>query len=72
MKSMDDIVWIINSGGGVIVDSSMTTDALVKLARLAADKKCTVIVKNAGEKTTDHLIRIASHGKGSVILDLTD
>ena len=71
MKSTADIVRIINFGGGVIVDASIGTDNLVKIASHAASSGGRVIVKNANKKLTDHLVRIASFGKGAVMFDLT-
>ena len=69
-----EILTIIHSGGGVIVDASKTpSEVLLAFASSAglAEGKCTVIVKNAGCKTTTELCAIASQGKGSVLFDLT-
>jgi hypothetical protein len=72
MKSTDQIAKIVAAGGGVVIDSSKSTDQLRSIARTAAISGAMVIIKNAGKKSTDQLCHIASDGKGKVVFDLTD
>ena len=54
-----------------IVDASMTTDQLVKIAAVAAKSGALVVVKGADSKLNDQLVKIAVVGHSRVIFDLT-
>ena len=71
MKTIDQIVKIVAAGSGVIVDASMTTDQLVKIAAVAAKSGALVVVKGADSKLNDQLVKIAVVGHSRVIFDLT-
>jgi hypothetical protein len=72
MKSTEDLILIVRSGGSVVIDASMTTQELAEIAYQAAGKGGRVIIKGASRKATPHLVQIASQAKGAVIFDLTD
>ena len=73
VKTTDQIVRIVMTGGGVIINgSSKTTDQLARIAMAASKSGATVILKNVQNKTTDQLARIGMAGKGHVILELKD
>ena len=72
MKSTDEIIKIVSVGGSVIVDASMGTDSLIKIASIAASTGARVIFKGANKILTESLVRIAEVGKGKVIFDLTE
>lgn len=70
-KTTDQLVKIVSSGGGVIIDAKgKTTDQLVKIAFASSKSGAKIILTNCNSKTTDQLFKIGSAGNGNVILDL--
>ncbi|MBV9928531.1 MAG: hypothetical protein JOZ96_26180 [Acidobacteria bacterium] len=68
-KTIEQILRIIRAGGGVTFDASgKVTSQLVTVAEAAARAGVTVTLLNVGDKPTDQLERIASAGKGRVVL----
>ena len=72
MKTAKELMEIVSCGGGVIIDSSVETKALLEIASYASDNRSRVIIKGAGSKSTEDLKEIASYGKGAVIFDFTE
>jgi hypothetical protein len=70
-KSKEQIIKLIGLGASVIVDGSMTTEALVQIATEAAKKRVAITIHHAGTKTIEALEKIAKVGAGYVTLDLT-
>lgn len=71
-KMTDQILKIVEAGGGVIIDGDKLTDQLIKLASAGAKSNAMIIIKGSDSKLTDQLIKIAKAGKGRVIFDLTN
>lgn len=70
-KTIEQVVQIIDSGGGVILDAKgRGTERLVEVAAAAVRSDVKVILRNAGAKTTDQLVEIATAGKGRVVFEL--
>jgi hypothetical protein len=64
-KPTDDLVRIVNAGGGLdLRNMSKPTEDLVRIASAASGKRAAVTIN--GNKPTDDLVRIASAGKGCV------
>ena len=73
MRSSDQILKIVTSGGGVIIDASgRMTDQLIRIAAAAAATGAVVIIKNTKNMMSDSMVKIATAGRGSVIFDLSD
>ncbi|MCG7560858.1 hypothetical protein [Pseudoalteromonas sp. McH1-42] len=71
-KMTNQIVNIVASGGGVIVDAEgKMADQLIKIAAASVNSGAKVIIKNADSKMTDQLVKIAAAGRGNVIFDLS-
>lgn len=49
-----------------------TTQYRIQIASFAAGKGSRVIIKNAGQKSTQDFVQISSFGKGVVIFDFTE
>lgn len=67
--SYDMLISVIRVGGSVIVDSSLSYDILITIARLVANTKKTVTIRNASRLSYDVLISVARVGSGNVIFD---
>ncbi len=63
MKTIEDLVQIVSHGGGVIVDSTLSTDDLVKLASYGAGKSH-IVIRGANRKTLTISSRLCSLAKG--------
>lgn len=72
MKTADEIVRMVTTGGSVIVDASQPTEDLLRIAGAAERRGGKIIIRGAHRKPTDELVRIASVGKGNVTFDLTE
>ena len=72
MPSAEDLAKIVSYGGGIVIDSSLPTDSLVKIVSQARSAGSTVVIKSAERKSPEELKRIASYGRGCVIFDLTE
>ena len=64
-----DILRIVAAGGGVILDSSTSTDDLIRIAA-SAGPETTIIVRNATRKPTDELVKICESTRGRVLFEL--
>ena len=66
-RSVDDLIRIAYSGGGLHLDASRySIDDLVRIAYASSDKGARLHLVNTGTISTDDLIRIAYSGKGCV------
>ena len=64
-KSVDDLIRIAYSGGGLHLDASRySTEDLIRIAHASSDKGARLHLVNTDTKSTDDLIRIAYTGKG--------
>jgi len=63
------LINVIRAGGSVIVDSDLSYSALMNLARLVANTKKTVTIRNASRLSYTALINVARAGDGNVIFD---
>ena len=61
------LINVIRAGGSVIVDSNLSYTTLINVARLVADTKKTVTIRNASQLPYTTLINIAHAGNGNVI-----
>ncbi len=70
-KMTEQIIQVIQAGGGVVIDAkSKMTEQLVEIASAAAQANVVVILKNSESKMTEHLVRIAQAGKGKVLFEI--
>jgi hypothetical protein len=68
IKTTNDLVSIVEAGGGLDLDVSMRfTPDLVKIASAALKSGATVILRNIGMRVTHDLVEIAQAGGGRVI-----
>lgn len=66
----DNLVRIVNAGGGVSIDASkFVTDNLVRIANASRDKNCTIIIRHSNKLVTDNIVRIANAGNGNIIFE---
>lgn len=72
MKTIDELIQIAASGGGIVIDANRTTQDLVRIASYAAGKGSRVIIKGASSKPMRDLEEIAHSGMGVVIFDFTE
>ena len=73
MKTTSELMNIVSSGGGVIIDGKKkTTSEIMNIVSMAKSHKAQVIVKNASSKTTSELMNIAAMGPGLVTFDLSE
>ena len=71
MKTTANLIAIINSGAGIIIDgSTRSTTSLQQIAQAATTAGVTVTFKNISQKTTVNLQSIAQLGNGKVIFEL--
>ena len=63
------LINVIRAGGSVIVDTSLSFTSLINLARLVANTKKTVTIRNASRLSYTALINVARAGDGNVIFD---
>lgn len=70
-KTIEQLIQIASAGGGLVIDGNgKTIGQLKRIVTAAAEKKVTVIIRNADSKTVDQLKDIASEASGNVIFDL--
>ena len=66
-KQTDDLVRIVEAGGGLTLDASnRSTDDLVLIAEAAASSDARVTFRKVGGRDTDELVLIAEAGGGNV------
>ena len=69
--SVDDIIKVVASGGGVILSAEgRTVSDLVRISATAADGESTIVIKNAGTWLTSDLVHIAAAGRGHVMIEV--
>jgi hypothetical protein len=69
--STDDLVKIVEAGGGVTFDAeAKTKDELVRIATAAAQFDATVTFRNVTSLSVDDLVEIAKAGDGWVIFEM--
>ena len=66
-RPLEDLIRIIQAGGGITVDGTRPTEELIKIAAAASAGKAKVIMAESEYKTADDLIRIAKAGGGNVV-----
>ncbi len=70
MRSIDEVVRIVEAGGGVVLAASMKRrEDLVRIAQAAARSGAKVTLQGLGMRGTDEIVEIASAGGGNVIFD---
>jgi hypothetical protein len=71
-KSTDDIARLVSLGASVVLDADgRSIDNLAHLVSIAVEKGATLTIRNASEKSTEDLERLASMGGDKVVLDLS-
>ena len=70
-KTTTDLKTIIKFGGGISIDgNTKTTSELQSLAEIAKLNGATIIIRNAGNKTTTDLKSIASLAPKQIIFEI--
>jgi hypothetical protein len=68
--TVDSLVRIAASGGGLIIDcKGFTVDSLVRIALATKLKGAKITFTNLKGFTVDSLVRIGSAGEGNIVLD---
>ncbi|GAB3721196.1 hypothetical protein GCM10027594_01510 [Hymenobacter agri] len=70
-KTATDLEGIARAGGGMSLDATQyTTTALQGIGRAASSSGATIVIRNAGTKTTTDLQAIARTSPGNFIFEL--
>lgn len=69
-RSADDLVKIVEAGGGLVVDAEgLSKDDMINIAKASDKSEVTVIFKNVGSKSTEELVEVAeAEGEDGSIL----
>jgi hypothetical protein len=70
-RSIGELVRIAGFGGGFTLDArKYNLEQVIRVLNAAADSGARIHIANAGDMTTDQLVRLAGLGKGCVTFDL--
>jgi len=73
MLLVSDLMRIVATGGGLIIDlkkETLLVGDLIRIAAVAASSGTTIIIRNPNFLLVSDLIRIASAGRGRIIFEL--
>lgn len=69
MRSIEDLLRIVNAGGGMTVEGTRPIEDLMKLVRAASASKAKLIIMDSEYKSTEDLVRLAGAAGGQVAFE---